>query len=153
MASYTLDTLRYVSTTLESATITSIVCNCHARQIDEFCNILLCGYPALKKIICRNPEIDHIPALLFCRLEELDISGTNIASLPTGKSVKIKKIDASNTRVDPHELIKNYPTLEYCKTGYLEHSPNYDEFPRKVYETPLEILAVRCHLLREPKFL
>ena len=147
MTAYDLNSLKFYANRPESKVMSSVACLCAARDIGEYCNILLCNYPNLKKFTCRNPEIDHIPDLLLCRLEELDVSGTAIAQLSPHKCT-IRRVDASNTRIDPHELIKNWQYLEYCKTGFLEHSPHHAEFPRRVYENATEILTVRTFLLK-----
>lgn len=123
----------------------TIICLCKPNEIDEYCNVIVCNYPYVKKMEFRHPGATHVPALLFSRLEELNISDTEICELPKCQS-HIRRIIASNTKVDPHFLIQNYPYLEYCKTGYLECHPNSVNYPRRVYENAIEIADVRQFL-------
>lgn len=147
MAAYDLDTLKFFSTRPESKHVSEVICLCSPEEMGQYCNVLLCGYPALKKLTCKNPKVTYIPPLLVCRLNSLDISGTSIAELPL-HGCAIEWLDASNTRVDPYPLVKNWQFLKYCKTGYLEGSSHYETHPRRVYENPTEILAVRLFLVR-----
>lgn len=141
-----LQSLKYYAGKQLSRDITCIECQCQPNEMDEYCNTLVCSYPKIRELKYLHPEATHIPPLLFSRLEKINISGTKIEKLPSKSN--IKHIDASNTKVDPHDLIRNYGQLEYCKTGFLECDPLHEEHPRRVYENANEILLVRLHLFK-----
>lgn len=141
-----LQTLKYYAGKQPSKDTSAVTCLCQPHEIDEYCNTLICSYPKIQEFKYNHPEADHIPPLLFSRLKKIDISGTKIEQLPPKSNIKY--IEASNTKVNPHDMIRNYAQLEYCKTGFLEYDQNYEQYPRKVYENANEILLVRFHLFK-----
>lgn len=140
-----LDSLRFFSNNPTYRQLEEITCTCRVEEFEEYCSILLCMYPNVKKLICVNKSITSIDPLLFFRLEYLDVSNTAITELPK-KGPKIHTIIAANTRINSNDIILNYTTLQYCKVGFLDYHEDSENYPRKVYDSTNDILLMRMWL-------